>query len=255
VTVSYNGWNAGTRETAKVVVRTVPGTNVALPLNRDAADLLVWVAEQFHETVEPLHSGWCWGWADRLVRGSTKVSNHASGTAIDLNAPKHPLGKKGTFTASQERRIRAIVAKAGAVTWGGDYQQRTDEMHFEISDVAALHEGGLGAGPPSSDGAAPDPDPPGAASPRVRGADRPLGPPHPWPVPLDRADEGDADRARQGPLPGRGVTQPQQIRFTAPCPSGHPDAAWTCHPPHTQAVKPDHYTVTCRSCRTEKETP
>lgn len=136
MTTSYNGWTAGTREAAGVVIKTVPGTSVALPLNKDCADLLVWVAEQFHETVEPLNPGWCWGWADRLVRGSTRVSNHASGTAMDLNAPKHPLGKRGTFTAVQERRIRAIVAKAAVVTWGGDYRARADEMHFEISDGA-----------------------------------------------------------------------------------------------------------------------
>lgn len=70
------------------------------------------------------------------------LSNHASGTAIDLNAPDHPLGEPGTFTDEQVARIRALLDElAPVVAWGGDFD-RPDEMHFEVvgtpEEVAAV---------------------------------------------------------------------------------------------------------------------
>jgi len=68
-----------------------------------------------------------------MIRGTTdKLSNHSSGTAIDLNAPKHPLGKVGTFPPEKVPMIRALATKYG-LKWGGDYQNRKDEMHFEVN--------------------------------------------------------------------------------------------------------------------------
>jgi hypothetical protein len=68
-----------------------------------------------------------------MVRGTTdKLSNHSSGTAIDLNATKHPLGKAGTFPLAKVPMIQALAKKYG-LTWGGDYRGRKDEMHFEIA--------------------------------------------------------------------------------------------------------------------------
>lgn len=141
---SYNGWPAGSRETAKVVVRSVPGTSVALPVNGDCADLLLWFAAQWHRRVEKLEPNWCWGWADRTVRGSTTVvSNHASGTAIDLNAPKHPRGVPlaKTFTDEQVATIRSLLGRANLVDhvldWGGNYRvSPVDGMHVEIAPGA-----------------------------------------------------------------------------------------------------------------------
>jgi hypothetical protein len=68
-----------------------------------------------------------------MVRGTTdKLSNHASGSAIDLNASRHPLGQVGTFEPGKVPMLRALAHKYG-LTWGGDYRNRKDEMHFEIS--------------------------------------------------------------------------------------------------------------------------
>ena len=67
-----------------------------------------------------------------MVRGSTdRLSCHSSGTAIDLNATRHPLGKVGTFPAEKVPMIRALAKKYG-LKWGGDYKGRADEMHFEV---------------------------------------------------------------------------------------------------------------------------
>ena len=68
-----------------------------------------------------------------MVRWTTdKLIKHSSGTALELNATKHPLAKVGTFEASKVPMIRALAKKYG-LTWGGDYKNRKDEMHFEIA--------------------------------------------------------------------------------------------------------------------------
>jgi hypothetical protein len=103
------------------------------------APLLIGFAAEFHELIEPIDEGPLddWGYAFRQIRGSTdKLSNHASGTAIDLNAPKHALGLVGTFPPEKVPMIRALAKKYG-LRWGGDYVNRKDEMHFEIDITPA----------------------------------------------------------------------------------------------------------------------
>lgn len=104
----------------------------------DVATVLHYVARRFNAEVERLMLGSCWGWFDRPVRGASSISNHASGTAIDFNAPKHPLGAVGTFSAAQRTAIAKILRDCdGVVRWGGNYSGRKDEMHFEIIGNAA----------------------------------------------------------------------------------------------------------------------
>ena len=75
-----------------------------------------------------------WSWADRLVRGSTtSISNHASGTAVDLNALRHGRGSRNTFTAAQLARLRKLLAAFPVLRWGGDFSTTVDEMHFEVN--------------------------------------------------------------------------------------------------------------------------
>jgi hypothetical protein len=91
-------------------------------------------AAEFHELIEPIDEGTFddWGYAYRMVRGNpTKLSCHSSGTAIDLNATKHPLGKYDTFAAEKVPMIRALAKKYG-LKWGGDFKTRPDDMHFEV---------------------------------------------------------------------------------------------------------------------------
>ena len=131
---SSNGWRAS-KYAAVIGVKSypIPGTSIKIRLAKKAAPLLVGLATEFHKTIEPIDKGTldCWGFAFRMIRGSTdSLSNHSSGTAIDLNAIKHPLGKRNTFTDKQEIIIRQIAAKYGC-KWGGDWK-RADEMHFEI---------------------------------------------------------------------------------------------------------------------------
>jgi len=152
--MSQNGWPVlPTNRTSGALPRlrkwTVPGTGRHLYLRDGSAGfLLVFIALWWHERIERLDVGvWDeWGWNYRPVRGSSSVmSNHSSGTAIDLNATRHPLGRRFTMSnAVHYVRIRALLAGRlrGAIRWGGDYQNRADEMHFELvkglSDCEAL---------------------------------------------------------------------------------------------------------------------
>jgi peptidoglycan hydrolase-like protein with peptidoglycan-binding domain len=142
MTVSQNGWPANRDKTAIGVTNpTVPGTKVDLPQgvkSGDVATVLLYVAQKFDETVEPLVDGTCWGYDYKEIEGSATVSNHASGTAIDLNADHHPMGRGGTFSPAKVLAIRKILQFCGGVVrWGGDYSGRVDEMHFEINAGAA----------------------------------------------------------------------------------------------------------------------
>ena len=133
---SQNGWKASKiRTEIGIESFPVPGTKLKLACAKAVAPLLVGFAAEFHELIEPIDEGTLddWGYAYRDIRGSTKtLSNHSSGTAIDLNATQHPLGKVGTFPIEKVPMIRALAKKYGLI-WGGDYRNRKDEMHFEIA--------------------------------------------------------------------------------------------------------------------------
>lgn len=133
---SYNGWLAASKpDQIGIKSYAIPGTDLKIRCAEAVAPLIVGFCKEFNELIEPLDGGQLddWGYAFRMVRGSTdKLSNHSSGTAIDLNSTKHPLGKIGTFPAEKVPMLRALARKYG-LFWGGDYQKRKDEMHFEIN--------------------------------------------------------------------------------------------------------------------------
>ena len=133
---SYNGWAAASKpDQIGIKSYAIPGTDLKIRCAEAVAPLIVGFCKEFNELIEPLDGGQLddWGYAFRMVRGSTdKLSNHSSGTAIDLNSTKHPLSKIGTFPAEKVPMIRALARKYG-LFWGGDYQHRKDEMHFEVN--------------------------------------------------------------------------------------------------------------------------
>jgi hypothetical protein len=134
--ISSNGWPASkNRDEIGIKSYVIEGTEIKLACAEAVAPLLVGFSEEFHKLIEPIDGGGLddWGYCHRDVRGNVgKLSNHSSGTAIDLNATKHPLGKVGTFPNEKVPMIRALAKKYGLI-WGGDYRNRKDEMHFEIA--------------------------------------------------------------------------------------------------------------------------
>lgn len=148
---SQNGWRAlqsGDRLLHTWIIPT-KGGNVRLTMRNGSAGFLLaivvhFIANRVERVVGPVLDDW--GVAYRLVRGSaTDLSNHASGTAVDVNATRHPLGKTGTWhyriRFGARRRWAGVVVNAflkrpvfgGAIRWGRNYHGRRDEMHFEIN--------------------------------------------------------------------------------------------------------------------------
>ncbi|CCD94526.1 hypothetical protein BRAO375_3630007 [Bradyrhizobium sp. ORS 375] len=75
------------------------------------------------------------GFVARFVRGSRSVlSNHAFGSAFDINESFNPFGQR---PASNGRKgsVRDLVpaANRNGFYWGGHYQSRKDGMHFEVA--------------------------------------------------------------------------------------------------------------------------
>jgi len=144
--LSHNGWPAS-KDAAEIHIISVPieGTKIKVRCAKAVAPLIAGFCKEFHELIEPIDEGALddWGYAFRMIRGSAdKLSNHSSGTAIDLNATQHPLGKIGTFPAEKVPMIKALSKKYGLIWGGSENWKRRDEMHWEIglseAKVAAL---------------------------------------------------------------------------------------------------------------------
>lgn len=73
----------------------------------------------------------------RFIRGSrTHLSNHAFGTAFDINARSNGLAVQPPLVG-QPGSIRELVpyAQACGFYWGGHFADRLDGMHFEVAVV------------------------------------------------------------------------------------------------------------------------
>jgi hypothetical protein len=83
-----------------------------------------------------------WGYAYRPIRGYEAqwerthdfhyLSNHSFGLALDLDSTDHPLGTHHDFP-----RWVVDVAHKWGLSWGGDYVNRPDPMHFEMLGTPA----------------------------------------------------------------------------------------------------------------------
>jgi hypothetical protein len=134
VTASANGWRVIDRAECHDV--EVPGG--LLPVHPELAYIAWDLAHEWHETVEPLVWPGCWGWARPTDSGrdpSVFVTNHASGTAWDLCAPKHPRGVPiaKTFTPQQLVQVSRLETRYfGVLRWGGRWTGAdVDGMHWE----------------------------------------------------------------------------------------------------------------------------
>ena len=135
---SINGWPASPDQKL-IGIKSYPinGSVRHVRVCQDAAPILLWVASRFHNTVanldaEPLA---VWGYNYRPALQASALSDHASGTAIDLRSDKFPVGT-AKMTLRQRIAVRRILkACNGLVIWGGDYKAAVskDQMHFAIA--------------------------------------------------------------------------------------------------------------------------
>jgi hypothetical protein len=97
------------------------------------------------------------GYNHRTIAGTNRLSNHAHGSAIDINWSRNGVGSGAGELGNQlgSDKVREIAKKYG-LKWGGDFKSNNDPMHFEvdksIKDVAPFiprdGAGGAGGGQP-----------------------------------------------------------------------------------------------------------
>jgi hypothetical protein len=154
---SYNGWPASPDaaaigiDRAFSVLNTKPFGNGGFGggvRSGDVATLFRYLITALHTRVESMLTdpvtgqlGYgCWGYEYRAnVNNPSQLSCHASGTAIDYNAPRHANGTSvgpnggGGWSASQYRITQTILTELGGqIRW----LTSNDPMHFEIAGSA-----------------------------------------------------------------------------------------------------------------------
>lgn len=135
---SANGWTASpNQDEIGIGVFTVVGgiRPVKLRCAKAVAPLLVAACKEWHKNVEKLEPGEVQGYAYRDVRGGAgTLSNHASGTAVDLFPSRHPQGDAdGNFTPEQRKAVLDICAKYGLRSGGTYKNAKPDWMHIEVN--------------------------------------------------------------------------------------------------------------------------
>ena len=135
---SINGWNViTTSDSPDLAVGTIPGTSIKLRGNKNVLPLFLALSAEYGKTVSPLRPNECGMWNPRKARMANAWSDHASGTAVDLNwNHEGAMGSHGgmiTMSKSQIAECRALAAKYN-VMWGGDYHNPSawDPMHFAV---------------------------------------------------------------------------------------------------------------------------
>lgn len=152
---SYNGWEASP-DAAAIGINTKYSVCGTHPFGSggyaggiksgDVSTVFTYLITRLHNEVEPMMTGdgglgyGCWGYSYRAnVNNPSQLSCHASGTAIDYNAPKHPNGTStgpsggGGWTGDQYNKIKSILSNIGVISW----LTSNDPMHFEIQGSAS----------------------------------------------------------------------------------------------------------------------
>lgn len=142
ISKSQNGWNAcADRNLIHVHNYIIPGANQHIAVCDDAAPVLIAFLAELN-LITPINAPGTvfddWGYGVGDNRGiDAMLSNHASGTAVDINATKHIQGgTKSGYTPQQEKQINALCNKY-QLRWGFNYHSNKDPMHFEINTSVA----------------------------------------------------------------------------------------------------------------------
>jgi hypothetical protein len=117
-------WVASHIDTQEVPILGTVTCNVYLfPQLRAALDEIV--VQGLGDKIHPNEYAGCY--YPRFIAGSTTLSNHSFGLALDLNVPGNLRGTVGEM----DRQVVEIFKRWG-FAWGGDWGY-TDPMHFEMN--------------------------------------------------------------------------------------------------------------------------
>jgi hypothetical protein len=150
VTTSLNGWAGISTSGPALARRVVPGTGRAVTLQVDALPLFLAFLADWHKTVMPIDGKPTYlgpdGWEYREARTGAGLSNHASGTAVDVRydvlKADHQRHMTDAQIAAVHRLLDKYVDKDGrrVFGWGGDWKVGVycDEMHTELAQSWAI---------------------------------------------------------------------------------------------------------------------
>jgi D-alanyl-D-alanine carboxypeptidase len=145
---SARGWGPGwpTDRRRDMAWLTVRGVTVPAGVHKTLAPLVAWLLEETIRRGYDLRPGWCWGYCNRPIRGTSRPSNHSWGLAVDLNAPTNPM--RSPLSTDMPTWMVQLWKNHG-FAWGGEYTGRKDAMHFEFmgrpTDVPVIRPSGTGA--------------------------------------------------------------------------------------------------------------
>jgi hypothetical protein len=135
-----NDWPEKNIIKVSIPVKSVLGRNGPLEFefHRLAADQLIamwleWEKEGLLDRILTFDGSF----VPRFIRGSTRtLSNHAFGTAFDINAQFNPLGREPAAMGAKGcvRELVPIANRFG-FAWGGHFNKRPDGMHFEVARI------------------------------------------------------------------------------------------------------------------------
>jgi hypothetical protein len=135
-----NDWPEKNIVKVSIPVKSVLGRNGPLEFefHRLAADQLIamwlqWEKEGLLDRILTFDGSF----VPRFIRGSTRtLSNHAFGTAFDINAQFNPLGQEpAAMGAKGCLRELVPIANRFGFAWGGHFNKRPDGMHFEVARI------------------------------------------------------------------------------------------------------------------------
>lgn len=155
MTATVNGWPVLQPGSSYLHTWELPDTGRRITMRHGSCGLvLAHLALRFNDLIERLDlpgpdavdEG---GHSYRPITGGTSWSQHATGTAVDLNWQRHPYAvpTAHTFTKRQRDTIHQWLArtythnKVRVLEWGGDWPShpgstaKPDAMHFQLRAV------------------------------------------------------------------------------------------------------------------------
>lgn len=139
---TLNGWSAiKLWADPRLTAIKIPGTKRTVRLNRAVAPVFAAFLADWHAEMPQrlnLNEGPVDGWNYRPSRFSNNLSNHASGTAVDLRYDVLKADGKPHMTAEEKRILNKILDRyktsdGHRIFANGEWWKKPDGMHTELS--------------------------------------------------------------------------------------------------------------------------
>jgi hypothetical protein len=144
--ISINGWPVIPKwGDYRLATATIPGTTRRITMRKDVLPYFLAFAADYHKWIAPIDTGTFDDWSyhpPRTGRASNKISDHSSGTALDLNATLEGAQResnKAWWGRMQKKRALSRLRKIyDLLSWGGDYKNFYDPMHWYLKPGSNL---------------------------------------------------------------------------------------------------------------------